>query len=72
MIYMYRWLKTLNDQGLCLLTGVPCTDEGGFKVYKFKNHVKGDAGMHNAKKNHRSKSLHSKMIVQSCITPEPE
>ena len=33
--------------------------------------MKGDGGMHNAK-NHRNKSLHSKMIVQSCVTPEPE
>ena len=23
-------------------------------------------------KNHRNKSLHSKIIVQSCVTPEPE
>ena len=30
--------------------------------------MKGDVGMHNAK-NHRNKSLHSKMIVQSCVTP---
>ena len=30
--------------------------------------MKGDVGMHNAK-NHRNKSLHSKIIVQSCVTP---
>ena len=23
-------------------------------------------------KNHRNKSLHNKIIVQSCVTPEPE
>ena len=30
--------------------------------------MKSDVGMHNAK-NRRNKSLHSKMIVQSCVTP---
>ena len=30
--------------------------------------MKGDVGMHNAK-NHRNKSLHSKIIVQSCVIP---
>ena len=33
--------------------------------------MKGDVGMHNAK-NHRNKSLRSKMLVQPCVTPEPE
>ena len=38
---------------------------------KWKNQMKDDVGMHNTK-NHRNKSLHSKIIVQSCVTPEPE
>ena len=28
-----RWLKVLNEKGVCLITGVPCTTEGGLKVY---------------------------------------
>ena len=41
------------------------------QVEKSFYQMKGDVGMHNAK-NHRNKSLHSKIIVQSCVTPEPE
>ena len=38
-------------------------------MQKSFHQMKGDVGMHNAK-NHRNKSLHSKMIkIQSCITP---
>ena len=29
---IFRWLKMLNLHGMCLLTNVPCTEEGGFKV----------------------------------------
>ena len=41
------------------------------QVEKSFHQMKGDVGMHNAK-NLRNKSLHSKIIVQSCVTPEPE
>ena len=38
-------------------------------MQKSFHQMKRDVGcMHNAK-NHRNKSLHSKMIVQSCVTP---
>ena len=40
------------------------------QVQKSFYQMKGDVGMHNAK-NHRNKSVHSKMIVQSCVTPGP-
>ena len=38
------------------------------QVKKSFHQMKGDVGIHNAK-SHTNQSLHSKMIVQSCITP---
>ena len=29
---VWRWLKAVNEKGLCLVTGVPCTTEDGYKV----------------------------------------
>ena len=37
-------------------------------MQKSFHEMKSDVGMHNSK-NHRNKSLHSTMIVQSCVTP---
>ena len=34
-------------------------------LLQVENQLKGDVGMHNAKN-------HSKIVVQSCVTPEPE
>ena len=31
-VFCCRWLKLVMEHGVCLLTNVPCTDEGGYEV----------------------------------------
>ena len=39
IIHFHRWLKLLNEYGVCLITGVPCSTEAGLKVSHYESKV---------------------------------